>query len=160
MITSAEGRPVKEKVSRHKTSGLIHTPPPCTSLLHQKPPTNISGGIQRGIARSRSDPRWIFAKRSPDCPPPLAGFQKGAEPLFCKGRGRAAILDGSSRSEVLCSRGFHNPLAEGVGRAAPQRKGALFHKAPLGVWDKKARFFFEARRFYSFIIISSFAYGS
>ena len=32
---------------------------------------------------------------------PLSG--RGVEPLFCKGRGRAAILDGSSRSEVLLS---------------------------------------------------------
>ena len=62
--TSAEGRPVKEKVSRYKTSGLISTSPPAHHYY----------------TKSRQ--------------PIFQGESKGGL------RGRAAILDGSSRSEV------------------------------------------------------------
>ena len=114
MITSAEGRPVKEKVSRYKTSDLSRPHRPA----HHDP-------------TQRRQP--IFQ-----------GVSKGGL------RGRAAILDGSSRSEVPTAiplwqvskgrspfvagleRAFYNALPEGVGRAAPQREGVLFHKILLG----------------------------
>ena len=73
--SSAEGRPVKEKISRHKTSDLTHTPPPCTSLPHPKTPTNISGGVQRGIASVHA--------------PPLAGFKRTES--FCSGIGKGVL---------------------------------------------------------------------
>ena len=112
-ITSAEGRPVKEKVSRHKTSG--------SSIPHRP---------ARHYHTQRRQP--IFQ-----------GESKGGL------RGRAAFLEGSSRSEVptaipLWRFPKAEPLAAGVkgafrnaplpraGGCPQKKKGILFYKILSG----------------------------